>query len=429
MRNRLKTQLPMTLIFTTIFLTASCGRKDTLDSSQLIAKLKSPEITSSMASEAEKLTAKCMARQGFTYSAQKIVITEKPHEEPEVASPEFLRSHGYGISQSITGEMPSVAIGPAMLLGNGKDPNKDQIARLSEVDRLAYFTALIGKTAAQSMTQGQSAGFAPLDSPQGCRNQSERAASHNRQSSQAKLDTGLSDLQRKIDNDPKIRLIRVKWAQCMAKNGYQYKSRFEVINSLNRQAQQVMRDAHQPGQIPPGLAQLEKLEFQISSTDATCSAPDFETLSSTRRTYEDKFAKQYRAGTLGVSKIQASASEKSTVRKVTVSLQANEVLTIGLHPNRHFISVSSTQTIELCPGSLAGGIGTRQNTSWGRLWTRCLAPGTTAKTVDIPYSNRHLAIALLSKRSTRVLITYVPKDGFLTCRNSKGNLNCVDQRV
>jgi hypothetical protein len=190
-----------------------------------------------MSSEAEKLIAKCMARQGFTYSAQKIVITGKPYEEPEAASPEFLRSHGYGISQSITGEMPSVAIGPAMLLGNGKDPNKDQIARLSEVDRLAYFTALIGKIAAQSMTQtGQSASFAPLDSSQGCRNQSERAASHKRQSSQAKLDTGLSDLQRAIDNDPKVRLIRVKWAQCMAKNGYQYKSRFKVINFLNRQA-------------------------------------------------------------------------------------------------------------------------------------------------------------------------------------------------
>jgi hypothetical protein len=249
-----------------------------------------------MANEAEKLTARCMARQGFTYSAQKILITEKPYEEPEVASPVFLRSHGYGISQSITGEMPSVAIGPAMLLSNGKDPNKDQVARLSEGDRLAYFTALIGKTAAQSMTQaGQTASFVPLDSPQGCRNQSERAASHNRQSSQAKLDTGLSDLQRAIDIDPKVRLIRVKWAQCMAKNGYQYKSRFEVINFLHKQAQQVMRDAHQPGQIPPGLAQLETLEFQISSADATCSAPDFETLSSTRRIYEDKFAKQYHA--------------------------------------------------------------------------------------------------------------------------------------
>lgn len=127
------------------------------------------------------------------------------------------------------------------------------------------------------------------------------------------------------------------------------------------------------------------------------------------------------AGTLGFFQIQASASEKNTVRHVKVSLQANEVLTIGLHPDRHFISVSSTETMQLCPGSLAGGIGTKKNTSWGRLWTRCLAPGTTTRTVDIPYSNRHLAVALLSKRSSRVSITYVPKDGFLTCRNSKGD--------
>lgn len=126
-------------------------------------------------------------------------------------------------------------------------------------------------------------------------------------------------------------------------------------------------------------------------------------------------------GTLGFFQIQASANEKNTARQVTVSLQANEVLTIGLHPNRHFITVSSTETVQLCPGSLAGGIGTIQNTSWGRLWTRCLAPGDKARTVDIPYSNRHLAVALLSKRPTRVTITYVPKDGFLTCKNSTGD--------
>ena len=127
------------------------------------------------------------------------------------------------------------------------------------------------------------------------------------------------------------------------------------------------------------------------------------------------------AGMLGLIQLQTNASGKDTVRQVTVYLPANEVLTIGLHPNRHYISVGSTETMQLCPGSLSGGIGTKENTSWARLWTRCLAPGTTARTLDIPYSNRHLAIALLSRRSSRVSIAYVPKDGFLICRNSKGS--------
>jgi hypothetical protein len=104
---------------------SSCAGKEIFDSSQLVSKLKSPAITSTMASEAEKLTSKCMARQGFKYLPLKIVISGKPHEEPGIASPEFLRLHGYGISESISGEMPSVAVGPEILLGRGKDPNKD----------------------------------------------------------------------------------------------------------------------------------------------------------------------------------------------------------------------------------------------------------------------------------------------------------------
>jgi hypothetical protein len=117
------------------------------------------------------------------------------------------------------------------------------------------------------MTSG---GFAPLDSTEGCRNQSERAASRNRKASQATLDKGLSNLQRKIETDPKVRSIALTWKKCMAENGYRYDSRFQVINFLNEQAQMVMIGENKPGAIPPGIAQLEKLESQISATDAAC---------------------------------------------------------------------------------------------------------------------------------------------------------------
>lgn len=131
------------------------------------------------------------------------------------------------------------------------------------------------------------------------------------------------------------------------------------------------------------------------------------------------------ARTLGFLQIQASAAEKSAVRVVNVSLRANEVLTIKLHPDRHFVSVISTKTVQLCPGSLSGGVGMKQNTSWGQLWIRCLTPGTKARTVDIPSSNRHLAITLLSKTSSRAFITYVPQDDYFMCMNSKGYVACV----
>jgi hypothetical protein len=274
-----------------ILFSTGCGKKQTSNNSQLIATLKSPAITSSMATEAEKLISKCMARQGFKYAPQKIMITGKAHEEPGIASPQFLRSHGYGISESITGEMPGVAVGPAILLGNAKDPNKDGLSRMSEDDRLAYYTALIGKKAAQSMASG---GFAPMDSTEGCRTQSERAAFRGRQATQATIQAGLSDLQREIGNDAKVRAISLRWSSCMGENGYRYDSRFKVIDFLSEQAQKLMSGGQQPGVTPPGFAEFAKLEFQISAADAACSASDFSALRDIRQKYEDQFSKQYR---------------------------------------------------------------------------------------------------------------------------------------
>jgi hypothetical protein len=131
------------------------------------------------------------------------------------------------------------------------------------------------------------------------------------------------------------------------------------------------------------------------------------------------------AETPGLVQTQASVTRKNTVRRVTVFFRANEVLTIKLHPDQHFISVNSTETLRVCPGSMSGGIGTKQDTSWGQLWIRCFPPATKARTIDIPYLNRHLAIAFLSNRSGRVSISYVPKDDFLMCMSSKSYVLCV----
>lgn len=61
---------------------------------------------------------------------------DEPPEEPGIASPEFLRLHGYGISESISGEMPSVAVGPEILLGHGKGH------RLHEFEKKCYLRFL-----------------------------------------------------------------------------------------------------------------------------------------------------------------------------------------------------------------------------------------------------------------------------------------------
>lgn len=208
--------------------------------------------------QAEAVVATCMKLEGFDYRAVNPLrngsIQMGPSEQ-DFGSREFRKVHGFGIADSRN---------PPQISSN---PNSDYVDSLSSGDRAKY-DALLGAS-----SDTQPAGF------ESCRTKAYRAIDV-RGKVISELSGSLYDLQVKIQNDKRTGQIRLKWKECMQKQGFPVVGISQLYQDLTERAQKAEGEA---------LVKARADEITASLADFDCSQKTREETLRIRRTYEEEF--------------------------------------------------------------------------------------------------------------------------------------------
>lgn len=254
------------------------------------------------------LVATCMQEKGWDYVAVPGGGAFAQSVDTFGTDPEFVKNFGYGISTSIgpDGRPSGVGIGGIRATDAPKDPNASYVESLSESERAAYYTDLMGApppsadsanggivSATPVFSSADSPAGAIAGGPSGCEGEARRTvygATGAPHIDQEALDL-LEELRQRVDADPRIVKARAAWAACMADAGYNYSNQQDILSDLSGQLNTLMGGPELPGGsegglivVVPGadpggkpldidaaeLAKLQAFEKAVAKSDADC---------------------------------------------------------------------------------------------------------------------------------------------------------------
>lgn len=174
----------------------------------------------------QELIATCMANQGFEY-----VPAVTPSSIIGVAFDEeqFAREQGFGIStryDAVDENDPS---------GRWTDPNEAIVTAMSESERNAYYEGLYGaETELEAGAEESDATFWGG----GCQGEAAQEVFGQAEAIFSELEPLLTDLQERVDADPRMTDADQGWTACMSDRGYQYESADDIWNTALDDLQQ-----------------------------------------------------------------------------------------------------------------------------------------------------------------------------------------------
>lgn len=208
----------------------------------------------------EQLVAECMEQRGFTY----FVAAQNPQSIPNdlrQGAREFAQSHGYGISDGVT--------------GGSSDLNADYVASLPQDQQDAYYQALYGSGADTPSVADQNwAGDGCLD--QAARQVQDSALQR------AWTDPDFAPLFVAMDefaitlheHNPEVEALNTEWAGCMAEAGYpEFTSKEQLRTALWEEHQALGGAGGERSASSPNAdeeAQFREREREVALTELDC---------------------------------------------------------------------------------------------------------------------------------------------------------------
>lgn len=251
---------------------------------------------------AERQIAECMQRQGFSYTPIDYSSLDGFDVALDGDDRAFAETHGFGIATSVGGELDDD-------FGEFVDPNQALLDELSEGERDAWYSALMGAPPTiEALDEENSAAFFE---PGGCQGEAYETAFD-----QFAVFDEFADefeaLEQSFENDPRVVDARAEWASCMFDRGHAFDSTDDARRSILTRYQALVAD--EPGapqfsddggdvmvfgdvelspEVVAAVDALAEEERRLAVASWECEQPVDAVLDSVRVEYEQRFVDQH----------------------------------------------------------------------------------------------------------------------------------------
>lgn len=269
-------------------------------------------------SQAQQRIADCMAQSGFVYIP---ITAEGPASEPGASafdaltpgSLEQVEADGYGMAGAFLAELDLPA-SAADLEGRAVpvDPNDEIRDKLSAAELRAYEVALLGYASSEiDLSSGEPIRVStgqPVSQEDwvemasgGCQAQAYEQAFDLRTGQITtrfieSIGTKLSDMEAAFRADQRFVDLQDDWVRCMADEGYDYRSREDILAHLEQMygAVPVDRSGDDPvsAEVLARVEEVKAAEVELAVADWRCSAGFFAEVGEIRRKYEVAFLRE-----------------------------------------------------------------------------------------------------------------------------------------
>lgn len=271
--------------------------------------------------EVEELVAACMKEEGFEYipntqNSGGVVMSSEDMDDRETE--EWVASNGYGMIQSAEQMAEQQAQSEEFV-----DPNAEYTASLSTSEQAAFYETLYGPGPSEEEMEAMEAGDGSYEynwETAGCQGVAQNEVQGGAMDAYndpkfAGLFEKMNELYTKTLEQPAVKELDAKWADCMADAGYtEFTSKNEAMMSISDAQNafyenQEVDEAGMP--IAPDEAAMEELrqkEIDLALADFRCS----EKLDYTQTTLEAQFALEKQFVEDNKSELDALLAEYAT---------------------------------------------------------------------------------------------------------------------
>ena len=235
----------------------------------------------------ENLTAACMRAKGFEY----VPVDPKVQRAALIGSStlseeDYEKQFGYGIT-TLFEQRQNVAVGPNEAIRN----------RLSAAEGKAYDGTLLGERGGTFLQAMDTGDFSQLG---GCTRTATEEAFGGATVLQS-LQSKLLELDRQIENDPRIVAAVANWARCMRQSGFDLARPQDVDSSLHQRLEAIVGAAAASGAERrsargydrAALAALQRQEVEMVAADLRCEKQHIHDVEqAVRPDYEEPFRAQ-----------------------------------------------------------------------------------------------------------------------------------------
>lgn len=270
--------------------------------------------------EVEELVAACMKEEGFEYVPNTqnggVVMSSDDMEDRETE--EWVASNGYGMIQSAEQMAEQQAQSEEYV-----DPNADYTASLSESEQAAFYETLYGPGPSEEEMEAMEAGDGSYEynwETAGCQGAAQNEVQGGAQDAYndpkfAGLFEKMNELYTKAMEQPAVKALDAKWADCMADAGYsEFTSKSEAMMSIS-DAQNEFYENQEFDEsgvpVAPDEAAMEELrqkEIDVALADFRCS----EKLDYMQKSLEAQFALETQFVQDNKSELDALLAEYAT---------------------------------------------------------------------------------------------------------------------
>jgi hypothetical protein len=173
----------------------------------------------------EEQIQKCMKLEGFTYTPSGGNDQLPRSADGQLDQKAFAAKWGYGISTFLDPNDPAKS-------RLGEDKNAKTLAKMSAAEKKAYQSALIGKAGGNDL--------AAIISGDGCVSKAVKAAFGDLAALLPLQNKYQTEVQTRIDADPKVVEGMKKWSGCMKQSGFTYAKDSEVPSSFSKRFQSLL---------------------------------------------------------------------------------------------------------------------------------------------------------------------------------------------
>lgn len=270
--------------------------------------------------EIEELVAACMKDEGFEYIPNTqnggVMMSSADMEDRETE--EWVASNGYGMIQSEEQIAEQQAQAEEYV-----DPNADYTASLSASEQTAFYETLYGPGPSEEEMEAMEAGDGSYEynwETAGCQGAAQNEVQGASQDAYtdpkfAGLFEKMNELYTKAMEQPAVKELDAKWADCMADAGYsEFTSKNEAMMSISDEQnafyenQEVDESGVPIEPDPAAMEELRQKEIDLALADFRCS----EKLDYMQKTLEAQFALETQFVEDNKSELDAMLAEYST---------------------------------------------------------------------------------------------------------------------
>jgi hypothetical protein len=235
----------------------------------------------------EEQIQKCMKLEGFTYTPSGGNDQLPRSADGQLDQKAFAAKWGYGISTFLDPNDPAKS-------RLGEDKNVKTLAKMSAAEKKAYQSALIGKAGGNNL--------AAITSGDGCVSKAVRAAFGDLAALLPLQNKYQTEVQTRIDADPKVVEGMKKWSGCMKQSGFTYAKDSEVSNSFSKRFQTLLSavgvndsgfgvdNSSKLSKVDKvALTKLQKDEVATAVSDVACTAKNLKVRDEVKKKLDQAF--------------------------------------------------------------------------------------------------------------------------------------------